>query len=122
MSVIIRPIPSLTSGTGTLELYCSVCDRYFARYKDTPAGMCMAVEHQGRHAKDCETGGIVSEWEDVARELYEALKDVMDNGVLCDCWRCTSPAYDGLCGYGERAEAQTKAAIRRYERLTGADE
>lgn len=54
----------------------------------------------------------------VAADLATVLRDVE---TFCDCWRCLSDAYDGLCGYGEKMEKAAEAALQRFDNLTKAE-
>jgi hypothetical protein len=49
--------------------------------------------------------------DDVMRELADALREWLP----CDCTWCAMPEYRGPC----RTATDTKAALARYDRLTG---
>ena len=54
----------------------------------------------------------------VMHELAQALRDVTDGHIYCDCWRCRHGEPYGPCGWGEKLKQQVEAALARFDART----
>lgn len=56
--------------------------------------------------------------DELIAELAERLTEWRMETSPCDCWRCTSSAYEGLCGFGDQNKTKTDALLARVDALT----